>query len=395
MKKLVSIVLFCLFLMDVLAQNWQKKADVPVDLAFPVVVSLNGNIHVLAGGGPGGASKLHLRYKPSTDRWDTLAPVPFLAQQPAGAVIGGKIHYCGGGYPNTGTRLDKHYVYDPDSAKWFMETKLPVATAIHKAIDYDNKLYVMSGQPDKTLFEYYDPANKLWVQKGALPDQNFWYGAIASNVNGIFRFGGGGFGAPTAAAHSYNKNDDKWVSIPSLPVALHAASAVALNDSLIFITGGYSAGTTYDKSYIYHIRKQLYYPTNVMPFGTNYHSLVLLNDCIYSVGGDNSSVTGAGTSHIMLCNPQYKWAVEINDSKHDKIYTISQNPGKLKLEFRPGIKTNDIIIELSDLNGRKLSINNEIDGILWEQNFNNHTHTFYILTIKYQGQAYYEKILSY
>jgi N-acetylneuraminic acid mutarotase len=395
MKKLVATCLLSFLIIDSYAQNWQTKADVPVNLAFPVVVSLNGNIHVLAGGGPGGASKLHLRYKPSTNKWDTLAPVPFLAQQPAGAVVGGKIHYCGGGYPNSGTRLDKHFVYDPDSAKWFQETKLPVAIAIHKAVEYDNKLYVMSGQPDKALFEYYDPNSQSWVQKSALPDQNFWYGAITSNSKGIFRFGGGGFGAPTAAAHSYNKTSDQWVSIPSLPVALHAASAVALNDSLIFITGGYSAGTTYDKSYIYHIRKQLYYPTNVMPFGTNYHSLVLVDDCIYSVGGDNSSVTGAETSHIMLCNPQYKWAVGIKESKPDKIYTISQSSGKLKLEFKPGTKTNDIILELTDLKGRKLSINNEINGILWEQNFNNNANTLYLLTIKYQGLTYYEKILPF
>lgn len=394
MKKLVTIVLFCLFLMDVSAQNWQKKADVPVDLAFPVVVSLNGNIHVLAGGGPGGASKLHLRYKPSTDQWDTLAPVPFLAQQPAGAVIGGKIHYCGGGYPNTGTRLDKHYVYDPDSAKWFLETKLPVATAIHKAIDYDNKLYVMSGQPDKTLFEYYDPANKTWVQKSALPDQNFWYGAIASNANGIFRFGGGGFGAPTAAAHSYNKNDDKWVSIPSLPVALHAASAVALNDSLIFITGGYSAGTTYDKSYIYHIRKQLYYPTNVMPFGTNYHSLVLVNDCIYSVGGDNSSVTGAETSHIMLCNPQYKWAVGLNNLKQIKNYSIIQTKEKIVLKFLPGTNMSELKIELSDMKGRQLKVNSNINENSWEQELNSINNTLILLIIHYQGHTYYEKIFT-
>ena len=83
-------------------------ADVPADLAFPVVVELQGNIHVLGGGGGSGASDLHLRYLPVTDTWDTLASVPYLAQQPCGAVLNGKIHFCAGGYPNTGTPLDEH-----------------------------------------------------------------------------------------------------------------------------------------------------------------------------------------------------------------------------------------------------------------------------------------------
>ena len=75
------------------AQGWEPMADLPVDLTFPVVVALNGDIHVMGGGGPTGASNVHMRYTPATDSWDYRANVPYLAQQPCGAVVNGKIHY--------------------------------------------------------------------------------------------------------------------------------------------------------------------------------------------------------------------------------------------------------------------------------------------------------------
>lgn len=339
----------------VMAQNWDKKAAVPVDLAFPVVVASGQNIHVIGGGGPAGASNLHLRYRADTDRWDTLPPVTYLAQQPAGALLNGKIHVFGGGYPNTGTRLDKHVYYDLDSGKWFPAAKLPSAIAIHKAVSYNGKIYVMGGQPDKLLFQEFDPGTNTWTRKSDLPDQNFWYGAITANANGMYRFGGGGFGAPVKSAHYFQAKSDQWIAIPPLPVALHAASAVALNDSLIFISGGYSDGITHDKTYIYHTRKQLYYPSNVLPFGTNYHSTVLSAGCIYSIGGDNSSVLGAGVSLIRLCSPEYKWAVSVAPVRTNRPYELAVTPEGICIRLALWEPKEPVRFEIMELNGKVIA----------------------------------------
>lgn len=366
------------------AQNWQVKKDAPVDMTFPVVVSLNGNLHMMGGGANGKATDLHLRYSPSNNKWDTLAPVPFLAQQPAGAAINGKIYFCGGGYPNSGSRLDKHYYYDSDSMKWFAAAKMPVATAIHKAIDFNGKMYVLSGQPDKTLFEQYDPKLNKWTQLGALPDQNFWYSGLASTSKSIYRFGGGGFNGATSAAHEYDSLNKSWVSIPNLPYPLHAPAAIALNDSLIFITGGYYNGTTFNKTYIYNTNKRKYYPSDTMLVGRNYHALAFLNGCVYSVGGDNPAVLNLGTSLISICNPHYQWALNIKEASTQKPFSITCSEDYIYLKFETETLAE---ITLYNLKGEILQVGyNEIytGGI---------NSGVYFAIVKTEGKTYIEKVL--
>ncbi|MCB9251253.1 MAG: hypothetical protein H6605_02195 [Flavobacteriales bacterium] len=352
MKTLVILLLNFLTL-QLFAQTWEQKTDLPADLAFPVVVELNGNIHVIGGGASGGATDLHLRYSPQSNRWDTLPPVPYKAQQPAGAAVNGKIHFCGGGFPNTGTRLNKHYYYDSDSSKWFAAADLPVATAIHKAVSFDNKFYIFSGQPNKTLCQYFNPDSNVWVTKKALPDGNFWYGAMTSNSKGIYRFGGGGFGAPFADAHFYDQSKDQWRTLPSLPNPLHAAAATSLNDSLILISGGYYSGLTYNKTYIFNTRNELYYPSNSLPFGTNYHSMVSLGNCAYFLGGNNDDIPNAGTANWVICDPEYKWSVKVKSVTNSGNCQLMQTTDEIILKINP---TEEIPsqITLFSLNGSAL-----------------------------------------
>ncbi|MCF8299114.1 MAG: hypothetical protein K9J13_16315 [Saprospiraceae bacterium] len=166
MKKLFTIIICIIaFQSNSFSQTWDTLANLPEGLTFPVAVELNGEIHVIGGGGSAGATDLHLRYKPSTNVWDTLAPVPYLAQQPAGAVLNGKIHYFGGGYPNSGTRLSSHYAYDPVSNTWDSAAFLPIPRVIMKAASINGKIYAMSGQPDKARVDEYNPSTDNWTQK--------------------------------------------------------------------------------------------------------------------------------------------------------------------------------------------------------------------------------------
>ncbi len=287
------------------AQPWQKMADMPAELSFPVVVELRGNIHVMGGGGSSGATDLHLRYQPALNKWDTMAPVPYKAQQPAGAVLNGNIHFFGGGFPNTGTRLDKHYYYVADSNKWFEAAKLPVATAIHKAVSLDNKLYCLTGQPNKNLCQYFDADSNKWFSLNALPDANFWYGAVLAVGSNIYRFGGGGFSAPVVSSHKYTGANDNWSAIANLPQALHAPAASNIGDSAIFITGGYNAGENLKKVWIYNVRKDIYHVSEPFETGRSYHSLVTINGCLYSVGGSNDLVENTGVSLLKYCPPMF------------------------------------------------------------------------------------------
>jgi len=350
MKYLVLIFLIFFTWIEVLAQSWQSLNDIPVPLSFPVVVVLNGEIHVIGGGATGGATDIHLRFKPATNTWDTLAPVPYKAQQPAGAVLNGKIYFCGGGFPNSGTPLKKNYYFDPDSNKWYQGADMPVATVIHKAVAFDNRIYVLGGQPNKTLCEYYDPALNSWTQRNPLPDQNFWYGAIVADKKSIYRFGGGGYSVPQKTTHQYDKTNDTWLPMTDLPLALHGADAAMPNDSTIYITGGYNVGDK-DRVWKFNINQLTYVSTGVMPAARSYHSMVTVDSCIYAVGGNNNSVPSVNVSILKYC-PQANEAGIIEHKGSSKPYSISYREGTIGILFDENSNNRDRKIDLIDLTGR-------------------------------------------
>lgn len=353
MKTFYSFIVLCFIPCLVMSQYWQPVQNIPAELTFPVVVSLRGNIHIMGGGAAGGATDLHLRYTPATDTWDTMASVPYLAQQPAGAVVNDKIHYCGGGYPNTGSRLDLHYYYDPDSNQWYQAANMPVATAIHEAVGFDGKLYCLSGQPDKTLCEYYDPLTNSWTQKNALPDQNFWYGAIVATSDAIYRFGGGGYTSPSNKAHRYDKNTDSWVSLPNLPLSLHALAGININDDLICISGGYLNASYINKVWIYHVNTLQYIESDTFLIGRCYHSMSYADSCLYSVGGNNPNDPAIGVSLLKNCDPSLITSVKSLFSEQ-KPYTLIMNQDQLTINWNGTSVAGQFSIKLVDIQGRTI-----------------------------------------
>ena len=391
-KRALMFIGLCTNFLTLYAQNWEKKRSIPLSLAFPVVVELRGNIHVMGGGGPLGATDIHLRYKPALDQWDTLPSLPYYAQQAAGAVVNDKIYFCGGGFPNTGNRLDNLYYYDPDSVKWFAAEKMPVATAIHKAIGFDNKMFVLSGQPNKTLCETYDPGSKTWVQKNALPDQNFWYSAIAASKKAIFRFGGGGYTVPTRSAHIYEKSGDSWASLPSLPVPLHAPAAAMLNDSTVFISGGYNAGATYNTSYLYDVVKRVYYNSDTLPYGINYHSMVMAQGCAYSVGGYNTAEPNDGITLLRNCAPQAKSVAHFSNPIKLKPYTFIHTGDKMSIAFLHSTHSYDV--EINNHLGQLVHAR-QLDLGLTEFNSGDYAKGSYTVKISGKDVVFFEKWLVY
>lgn len=331
------------------AQGWETRADLPVDLTFPVVVELNGNIHVMGGGGPSGASNVHMRYTPATDTWDYRADVPYLAQQPCGAVLDGKIHYCGGGYPNTGTPLNDHYVYDPVLDSWTQAADLPFPTAINEAASVHGQFYVLTGQPNKQLCQSYDPGNDSWTAHASLPDLNFWYGAVLAMGNTIYRFGGGGYIAPTNVAHVYDVDSDSWTSLPPMTNALHAIAGANVGDSLICLAGGYFNPNDYANVWLYHPLTQQYQAMEPLPAGRTYHSMVSAGGCVYVVGGNNDLEPTMGVSLIRNCSIG---AVGVNELANAwRPYIASNTASAFELQLASGAKADDRV-EVIDAQGK-------------------------------------------
>lgn len=353
-NKIIVCLIFCIPVsVSLKAQAWNKKQNAPVELTFPVIVSLDGEIHMIGGGAAAGATDLHLRYTISTDKWDTLAPVPYKAQQPAGAVVNGKIHFCGGGFPNTGTRLNKHYIYHSDKDTWTKAADLPVATAIHKAVSYNGQFYIMGGQPDKFMFRVYNPQNDLWTDLSSLPDQNFWYGGICASASGIYRFGGGGSGAPVAQAHHFDSTSNSWKSINPLPNPLHALSATAINDSIVFIAGGYGSGTVSKNCLIYNCKTGIYSQVNHLPEPRYYHSLIYENNCVFVLGGANDNDPDLGYTIWQNCIPTN--SLELTHQTDGSQFYICRKPGGVSLNYSGNDAIDFQNYRIFDLYGRTIA----------------------------------------
>lgn len=277
----------CLFASIANTQTWDTLAPVPEKLTFPAVSVLNGKIHVIGGGGTGGASNAHYEYDPATDSWTPRAALPYLAQQPAGTAANGKIHHFGGGYPNTGAPKDDHYIFDPATDSWTAGAKLTAPRAIHSSVALNNQVYSLGGQGMANLMQVYDEANDSWSNKANLPDNSFWYGAHVVTEGKIYRFGGGGYTAPVKTANVYDPATNLWSTLPSLPNAVHAIKGAAIGKQ-IYLVGGYYNFVETDEVLVYDIDNQTYTPTTPLPRGRDYHNVVAIDSCIYVVGGNNA-----------------------------------------------------------------------------------------------------------
>jgi N-acetylneuraminic acid mutarotase len=385
MKTTFTLIFSTLLILTGKAQSWQQLKDIPVDLTYPVVVELNGNIHMVGGGATGGATDIHLRYSPSLDKWDTMAPVPYMAQQPAGAVVKGKLHFCGGGFPNSGTPLNKHYVYDPDSNKWSQAANLPVATAIHQAVGFDDKLYVLTGQPNKQLCEYYDPSTNTWTQKQSLPDMNFWYSAVLANKNSIFRFGGGGYLSPQKAAYQYDKDNDVWNALPDMPLALHGLDACFINDSLIYLVGGYN-GLNKNYMWIYNVNSKKYSVTKSLTLARSYHSAISIDNCLYVVGGNNNAQPEMGTLIEKLCpGPKPLSIAALTNTP----YTMVNTPDHLSFEFAES-PASTATLSVIDMSGKTV-YTETTDARHIKLDARHFASSIYTVQVHYQGNTYNEK----
>ena len=67
--KTIFTFLISLISISIYSQAWTELSEIPEKLTFPVAVALNNDIHLIGGGGPNGATDLHLRYKTDTDEW--------------------------------------------------------------------------------------------------------------------------------------------------------------------------------------------------------------------------------------------------------------------------------------------------------------------------------------
>ncbi len=332
------------------AQQWDTLAMIPASFTFPVVAAVDGKIHVMGGGGIGGATDLHYVYDPITDSWESRASLPYVAQQPAGAAADGKIHFFGGGFPNTGTPLDDHYIYDVATDSWTIAAKLTVPRAIHYSVALDDVIYSLAGQGVTSLFQAYDPIADAWITKNNLPDNQFWYGAHVVTEGHIYRFCGGGFMAPNNNAHRYDPATDFWTNLPKPPNPTHGLRGAAIGDK-IFLAGGYHSFVERDEVWIFDTQTETYTQTVSLPLGRNYHNMVAIDSCIYVVGGHHAIDETIRTQLIRLC--PYEMVSSVNEKRTVQKLTTNYFAGNLTIQL-PNENLGAAELSLFDRSGKEV-----------------------------------------
>jgi hypothetical protein len=337
------------------SQKWDTLATIPADFTFPGVVVLNGQIHIMGGGGSNGATKLHYAYDPTSDTWSQKADLPYVAQQPAAAAANGKIHFFGGGFPNSGSPVDDHVVYDPASDTWTIAADLTQPRAIHYGVSFNDEVYSLAGQGMATLFQVYDEANDQWIDKANLPDNQFWYGAHVATEENIYRFCGGGYTAPRSAVHRYNPDLDSWTKLADFPLAVHGLSGAAIGSSIV-LGGGYANFGELDEMYMYHTETFQYENLPPMPIGRVYHKIVAIDSCIYAVGGNHAIDETVRTQLIRLC--PFDKTSNLNEITNQKELSTWFENGNLHISTPPGIQGASNI-HVFDYSGKLVQIENK------------------------------------
>ncbi|MBK9013431.1 MAG: T9SS type A sorting domain-containing protein [Saprospiraceae bacterium] len=347
--------LSCLLLLNVVSteiysQQWDTLAPIPESFTFPVVAVVDGKIHVMGGGGTGGATDHHFAYDPATDTWTSRAPVPYKAQQPAGTAANGKIHFFGGGFPNSGSPLDDHYIYDPATDTWAAAADLTVPRAIHYAVALNDVVYSLAGQGVTNLCQTYDPVANAWTTKNNLPDNSFFYGAHVATEGHIFRFGGGGYTAPKDLAHRYDPTSDTWAALPDLPAANHGLRGAAIGDK-IFLAGGYYDFLERDEVYVFDTQTEEYSPSIPLPLGRSYHNMVAIDSCIYVIGGNHAIDQTVTFQLLRLC--PFETASVAKETAAGEPLTVRYFSGKISLQL-PENLIGETQFSLFDMAGKQV-----------------------------------------
>lgn len=332
------------------AQTWDTLAPIPESFTFPVVAVADGKIHIMGGGGVGGATDHHFAYDPATNAWTSRAAVPYKAQQPAGETANGKIHFFGGGFPNSGSPLKSHYVYDPGTDTWAQAADLTQARAIHYAVTLDSVLYTLAGQGVTTLCQTYDPVANSWTTKNALPDGAFFYGAHVATEGHIYRFGGGGYAAPNNKAHRYDPGTDTWTPLTNFPTVNHGLSGAAIGTK-IYLAGGYHDFLERDEVYIFDTETETYSAGVPLPLGRDYHNMVALDSCIYVVGGNHAIDETVKFQLLRFCPFQTSTT---QDPGRIRLLTARYYAGQLTVQMPEAVWDKAAYLSLFDLAGRQV-----------------------------------------
>ena len=148
---------------DLIADKWNKKADMLTPRTYMDTCVVDGKIYVISGWGEGTVRSSVEEYDPVSDKWSKKASIPKARIYLSVSAVDGKIYAMGGSLAidsKVENLLSTVEEYDPKTDKWTEMPDMPSARCVFSARAVNGKIYAMGGWDGKnilSLVEEYDP----------------------------------------------------------------------------------------------------------------------------------------------------------------------------------------------------------------------------------------------
>ncbi len=255
-----------LFVLCAPAAEWKVRSEIPYHVYGHAAAALDGKIHVLGGCHTDNWEKpsaVHQVYDPVRDTWQRKADLPLAVAWSMPAVWNGRIYLFGGGYYKPGPGITSSpgaWVYDPETDKWKPIRNLPeprmngFAAAegryIYVSLGYDRRGGADDGVREEFRSTYrYDPAADTYTHVADAPERGC-YIASGPYKGKIYAVPGSsreyGFHQDYAWADGaliYDPAANHWEKINTPRVSkrvffLTQCSASAVADGKLWVVGG-------------------------------------------------------------------------------------------------------------------------------------------------------------
>jgi N-acetylneuraminic acid mutarotase len=242
--------------------QWQTAAAKPSPVTNATAAVLGGEIYVVGGHTPNGATDVVEAYSPIEGAWRARASLP---QPVDGGLLlsDGSFLYLIGG--KNGEVLANMYVYSPATNSWGLLPAMPTARTDMTGGEIAGILYVVGGTDGTSELdtcEAYEIASETWRDCPPMLLPRNQAGAAPLNGN-LYVFGGGTDGE-VGFGEFYNTNSETWqvINMPMLadnPQWL--GLAVAIVETHIYAVGGQQGGNTLDNNFTFSPLSRVFLPS--------------------------------------------------------------------------------------------------------------------------------------
>lgn len=278
-------------------QQWNYKTPMPSARKSMAVAVYQDRIWVMGGNGgrvmgPSYSSLVEV-YDPVTDTWDTSIPdLTYPRAEGVAQNLNDQIFIFGGLNGNGLVKAVEKY--DPVSGNWQVVSEIPTPRRGLTSVIKDSVIWLMGGSNLQNNFynfvEIYNPRSNSWDTLAAIFNTPRSDAMSASNVWGVFMFGGNFFG-PVNLIERFNPQTQQWNIIGVMLYHCLAAGYTARGDSVWIIGGMGVNGSPLDRVQVFYRQNEQFGWWEGPPLNTARRELVAatVEDKIYAIGGRGMS----------------------------------------------------------------------------------------------------------